>query len=334
MRTFLTLDYELFMGNVCGSIQNCLVTPVTILLETLDKYDVKATFFVDASLLYKMDEFRLEYPSLQKEWKLITDNIQLIYNCGHDVELHIHPQWYYSNYDGICWKMDLDHFKLSDMNRNEVDDYVRKSQELLESLIEKKTIAFRAGGYSIQDLKDYQDFYKLHHLCIDSSVLSGMKFFSENQWYDYTSIPNKSQYRFGRDITKDEVDGEVIEVPITTKYISKASYFLHQIYKKKNARQLQKWGDGKAIIPAHYNNFSRIKKVLTRDNYIMASFDEDGGRWIKALFDGQLLEDKDFVIISHPKSLSPYSFAKMNEFFSYVAGKTEFMTMAELKKNN
>lgn len=332
MRTFLTLDYELFMGDVCGSIQNCLITPVNKLLDVLNKYNIKATFFVDSSLLYRMNELRPQYRSLQKEWELLTENIRLLHNSGHDVELHIHPQWYFSNYNGISWIMDLDHFKLSDMNRNEVDDYVRKSQELLESLIEKKTIAFRAGGYSIQDLKDYQDFYRLRHLSIDSSVLSGLKFFSENQWYDYTSIPNKSHYRFGSDITKEEVDGGVIEVPITTKYISKTSYFLHQIYKKKNARLLQRWGDGKAIIPAHYNNYTRIKKVLARDNYIMASFDDAGGRWIKNIFDKQLLEDKDLVIISHPKLLTPYSFTKMDEFFSYAVGKTKFMTMADLEK--
>lgn len=330
MKTFLTYDYELFMGDVCGSIQNCLINPVTEVLSILDQYQAKATFFVDAALLFRLNELRSRHVSLQKQWDLLVDNISHIEKKGHDVELHIHPQWYFSSYNGISWKMDLDHFKLSDMDRVSVDEKVTVSQQLLETIVGRETHVFRAGGYSIQDLENYEFFFKKHHLKVDSTVLTGLKFNSENQRYDYSSIKTSMPYRFSNNIVVEDSQGYVLEVPITTFAVNKFRYLEHLLYKKRHSSLLQVAGDGHAIVPANHSVYNRAQRIMGRDNYFSASFDGVGGRWIRKIFDRQMMINSDMVVISHPKLHTNYSAQKMRDFFNYANNKTEFMTLAEL----
>lgn len=330
MNTFLTYDYELFTGSVCGSVGNCLIAPISEILRILGQYQVKGTFFVDASFLSRLNDLRGKYASLQKEYDLLIGNICFLEEQGHDVELHIHPQWYFSSFYGLGWDMDLKHFKLSDVERSEVDELVSQSQGLLESIIGRKVHAFRAGGYSIQDMERYDDFYRDHHLFVDSTVLSGLSFFSENQSYDYSKVNKGISYRFSNDITQEDVNGSVLECPITTAPVSKLQYIEHLSFKRRNASIMKRAGDGMAITPSKNSIYDRASRILGRENYISASFDDANGRWIKRIFDRQLEAGQDFVVISHPKSHTKYSFCKMDEFLKYSIGKTEFKTMSQL----
>lgn len=330
MRTFLTYDYELFMGDVCGSIQNCLITPVHEIMSILDQFHAKATFFVDAAYLLRLSELKERYGSLQSQYEQLVDNIICLENKGHDVELHIHPQWYYSTYNGINWKMDLDHFKLSDMELSMMDKKVAESQCLLEEIIGRTTHAFRAGGYSIQDLENYDEFFRKHQLKVDSTVLTGLKFDSENQRYDYSMVKTNTPYRFSKDITKEDIRGDVLEVPITTCAVGKLRYLEHLLFKRTHASLLKRAGDGHAIVPANNTLFTRGQRVLSSDNFFSASFDDASGRWIKKIFDKQYTADSDMVVISHPKLHTNYSALTMKSFFEYTKGKTEFMTMSQL----
>ena len=333
MRTFLTYDYELFTGDVCGSVGNCLITPIMEIVEILEQYHIKATFFVDASFLYRLNELRHIYPSLQSQWLLITENIKNLNEKGHDIELHIHPQWYYSSFNGIQWIMDIKHFKLSDLDRQQVDIFVAKSKQLLEMIIGHAIHAFRAGGYSIQELDDYKEFFIKHELFIDSTVLSGMKYKSENQSYDYSNIPNKSIYRFDNNITKEDENGRVLELPITTYYVNKLEYLNHLLFQKRNAVILKRAGDGKAIVPIKNSLFTRSLRILQRDNYISASFDDANANMVQRIFERQHNKNKDLVIISHPKLHSQFSLLKMNEFLVNACDKTEFFTVKQLTNN-
>ena len=330
MKTFLTYDYELFMGDVCGSIQNCLISPVTEITNILQRYHIKATFFVDAAFLYRMNVLRDQFKALESQWELLVENISWLESEGHDVELHIHPQWYYSSYNGIHWKMDLEHFKLSDMPRDDVDSLVSQSQTLLESIIGRKTCAFRACGYSIQDLESYRDFFINHHIKVDSTVLSGLKFHSENQAYDYSAVTGNKPYFFNEDITHELENGDILEVPITTFYVSKIQYLEHLLFQKRKASVLKRSGDGRAIVPANNSLSIRAKRVLGRDNYMSASFDDANGRWINLIFDSQLKDGKDMVVISHPKLHTRYSSDKMIDFIEHSLDKSEFSTMYQL----
>ncbi len=43
----ITFDYELFLGEKSGTVQQCLIDPTDKLLDLLGKYAFKALFFID-----------------------------------------------------------------------------------------------------------------------------------------------------------------------------------------------------------------------------------------------------------------------------------------------
>ena len=57
MNCFITLDYELFLGEKTGTVDGCLVKPMDALLRVLDKYGIKANVMVDAAYLLRMKQF-------------------------------------------------------------------------------------------------------------------------------------------------------------------------------------------------------------------------------------------------------------------------------------
>lgn len=73
--------------------------------------------------------------------------------------MHFHPQWLYSEYNDGMWKMDFDHYKLSDMSTDFLTLTFSNAKLLLESIIEK-VIAFRAGGYSLSAFWNYKNVYR------------------------------------------------------------------------------------------------------------------------------------------------------------------------------
>ena len=112
MDIYLTLDYELFLNDISGDVDHCLITPGNALLDLCDSQGIKATFFVDAAFLYRLEELKNEHPVLLQDLRKVSNHIQDIVRRGHSIGLHIHSQWYYSEFDGIKWNIDFDRLLL------------------------------------------------------------------------------------------------------------------------------------------------------------------------------------------------------------------------------
>lgn len=167
MKIYLTLDYELFMGNHVGSVEQCLIKPTERLMTILKQHNAKATFFVDASYLYALNKKRISSSKLQSDFESIAYQLLQIKKAGHAIQLHIHPQWYCAEFDGSKWILDEKYYKLSDLPKHIVPSLFIETKNLLESLIEDKVSAFRAGGYSIQSYKEIADLFSSAGILID-----------------------------------------------------------------------------------------------------------------------------------------------------------------------
>ena len=109
MDLFITLDYELFMGKKTGSVESCLLSPMNSFISMLDRYGIKATIFVDAAYLLRLSELKDKHDKLKSDFELISDHLKCLEQDGHDIQLHFHPQWIYSDYDSKQWIMDFEH---------------------------------------------------------------------------------------------------------------------------------------------------------------------------------------------------------------------------------
>jgi len=336
MDIFFTLDYELFLGRRPGTPEKCLIQPMSELSTISEKYGVKFTIFVDAAYLYRLSQLSVLYTQLKKDYELVANNIRKLEEEGHDIELHFHPQWLYSDYDSINnrWNMDLKHYKLSDIPKEELERMFHDCKSLLDGIIGRKTIAFRAGGYSLNSYDDYCNLLKKNGIVMDSSVNCHRKVCSVFQSYDYRFAPRKTLWHFDDKLEIEVENGILTEIPITiSKTYLGATYLLKKRKLQKSIEKCKKWGDGVGV-GVHMSKYDRIKDLLSKfltGKEFAASIDNFQSVNLINLY--EFCTDKKFdkmVIIGHPKEASPQSIREIDFFLQKVYKVNQFKTFYHL----
>ena len=333
MKILITLDYELFLNDIVGTIDNCLIKPMECFNNVCANHGVKAVIFVDMAYVFRLKQLSENNLFAKSEYEKVVSNIIALQRFGHDIELHLHPQWFFSDLIGEAWVLDWDHYKLSDIPVNEASDYFEKSVCLLEEIIGSKVIAFRAGGYSIQDFVEFHNVMKNNKLVVDSSVLPFAKTSNKgkNHRYDYSKPSIKTLYRFSADVAEEDRSGILYELPISTcKSMGIWKYFQT---KRMNMRRYRtkNWEDGgdfpQAKMRVLYQYLCKISaKMLTVASidyqsffnleYVYRSYKEKGAEY--------------FTIIGHPKNISADSLAYLDSFLSKVENEDDIIVIRDV----
>lgn len=321
MKLLITLDYELYNGKYGGSIENCIIKPTWEFLKVLDKYSVKATFFVDTVFLNRLLVLKEQNSSLENDWKSIQQQLSYLHAHGHDLQLHLHPQWYHATYEDEKWQSVLSDYKLSDMPRPVVAEMFDKGVSLLNSINNHKTVAYRAGAYCIQTLDDYHEFFLKNGLKIDSSVNRNMSSKTpDHQWYDYTNIPKSYIYHFEDDVTKEKEGGVFLEVSIPSYRMSKLNDVINHIRRYFNNDSKTTWGDGVGSIGHYEKKKDRLWHKLTSRLHpmrVVASIDGCGAESLDNIFKKEKAREGEYIMImGHPKSFTPYSLRLLDKFLA------------------
>ena len=324
MNIYITLDYELFFGSESGTIDNCIIKPTQELLNIVEPYNIKIICFVDAGYIVALEKYKAKFPELEVDYQKITDQISYLSQNNHGIELHIHPHWENSYYDGSKWVFNTDKYKLSDFNTSEVENIVKKYNDVLIKISNKSPKAFRAGGWSAQPFSHIKNALLDNNVLIDSSVYPKGYYNSKNQEFDFRNVDNyKTKYNFSDDLTQEDVNGLFTEIPISSCEIS--PFFFWNFAFKKIFKQDKhtSFGDGIAI---KMNKKGMIRLMLTY-SYSVVSIDGFKSSLIKRSFNKYINNTKNqgnFVLIGHPKAFTPYSLKKLQYFVKNNVNKHEF----------
>ena len=318
----LTFDYELFFKK-SGTLQNCILKPVDVLLELFKKYQIKATFFIDVLYYLRL----AENAETIEDSKLLKDQLQRLVLNGHRIELHLHPHWLDAKYENGYWLFPTyEHYQLQSLPQEKINDLFISGKQILEDIAQKidktyKVIAFRAGGFNIQPFDKYIEAFKKCNLKIDSSVAPGS--YNKSKYihnFDFRNAPRKSYYKFSNDPIIEDKDGEFLEIPISVYKQSLFDFIYKKIHSKyctnmKNQNN-NKFGDGEGIDGS--NGIQKLFKKICTDS--LAFNLED--RYLNC--NHQLMINKinqikaPFVnFISHPKSLSQNSITCIKKLANY-----------------
>ncbi|MBR2101217.1 MAG: hypothetical protein IJ928_00525 [Prevotella sp.] len=331
MKVILTLDYELYLGAKAGTVERCLVEPMAQLLKATAFSGAKFTLLVDAAYLYMLNKEKDSHEALKKDYKAVTDNLMFLQEQGHDIQLHVHPQWYFSKFDGKEWCLDTVHYKLCDVDEKKMTELFVESKRLLDAVVGKQTVAFRAGGFSAQPTALLGRLFKASGVRIDTSVCPGTSYDSDCQKYDYTNVPNKCIYRFSDDICKEDVNGDFLEVPISMIKVSPVFHWKLAVTKLAvkfgGGAQFRRMGDGQSV----KTTGSSILTRMTRTVDTMATIDEFKASLLKSAYRKAKKSGQEyFCVLGHPKLATPYSVGKLAEFCEYVKSKgDEFATLSD-----
>ncbi len=318
MNVYLTLDYELFLGEKTGTPENCLIRPMDELCKVADKHKFKFVIFVDATYLLRMRQLKGQFKEVDRQYDLVSTHVKSLAEQGHDIELHFHPQWLYSIWDEESqeWKMDRDHYKLSDLPLEEANTSLKAAKELLDSVVGYKTIAYRAGGFCLNEFEDFKETFKELGLKYDSSVAQYGHIASKVHYYDYRRIPKEQIYRFSDSIKKKDVSGEFTELSITGFRFTPWYYqFIVRPIKLSSSHSLR-YGDGKVI--SDKQNFVLHKlKSLFRPFAQLASID-GGSSNLMELYHNRIVKTgyQEMIMIGHPKNTTSVELENLDSFLA------------------
>ncbi len=323
MQVILTFDYELFFGTTTGSVQKCMIEPTDRLLEIASRHQIPLVFFVDIGFLVKLQEYRSRYPELESDFNRIVAQLQRMQTLNCEVQLHIHPHWEKSVYDGSKWVLVTDGcYKLSDFPDEEAAAIVRKYHAALTELSGKKPTTYRAGGWCIQPFSQVEQVFRELEIEKDSTVFPGGKFESEHYDFDFTGVPVFSNpYRFRSEITKAEPSGNFLEIPIASWEFSPWFYWRLYALGRLNPADHKMIGDGSFLAQP-----GRKKSVLLHRTWNHVS--SDGYYASKLISQAKCYNRKQvrvFVVIGHPKGMTNYSLKKLESFVARTKQVYEFV---------
>ena len=300
-----------------------MLEPTDRLLDMAEKHQVSMTFFVDVGFLIRLWEKSNEFDCLTQDKAAIEKQIQRMLQLGCDVQLHIHPHWEKSYYDGQKWIVNaVTSYKLADFSIIEIDAIVRKYYQFLNELTGIKPVAFRAGGWCIQPFSLLEKTFQELDISYDSSVFPGGKFESESYDFDFTSVPRyTSTYRFQNDVCVADETGFFTEIPISSWNFSPFFYWKLYGLGRLFPNQHKMMGDGN-FLPQP----GRKKSVLTSSTWNHVSSDGYYASLLKKQAKYyELLGVDRFVIIGHPKGMTRFSLKKLETFIQQNKSRYSFV---------
>jgi hypothetical protein len=324
----LTIDYELFLGEKTGTVNDCMIEPTEKLASIIEKNGSRMTVFWDILHYYRLLELENGYPELMQDRLLIEKQILDLTRRGHDIQLHIHPHWLDAKYENGNWIFEYKRFKLHNLlkenNPNDINTIVgcvTYSKRLLEKLIREvnpgyKVMAFRAGGYLIEPFGKIMEALLINEIKIDSSVCPNS--FNDDGIFsfDFRSYQNKAKYSFKSSPKDIEETGSFVEIPITTVKIPALINLFFKILRKIKYPDLESERKGSGT-----GEYSKVKGINNYNKF----FSLTHSKFSQLTTDSNFKERLDYIInkvpdhstmILHPKLLNSHTLWILENYIS------------------
>ena len=315
MKFLLSLDYELFFGSKIGSVDHCLIEPVTTLLKQLAHTGLKLSFFVDATFLVRLREEGKKFPVLQTEYDKIRQHLELLKKQGHDIQLHIHPHWIDSCFDGSSWRIHTDRYTLHDFSPGLRREIVSSCKQELEQIVGDSVFAFRGGGWCIQPFDQIADALHAENIWLESTVFFRGKSEDSQRHYDFTAAPKSDHYCFSDDPVSEDPAGSFVEVPIGSFRVNPAFFWRLAWAKKFGGKKYRSFGDGSAMVADRSYYLTRLTQYT---NSVVSIDGLKAGLLSKAYKQISEHREKNLLhAMGHPKAISPYSIDKLAAFLTH-----------------
>jgi hypothetical protein len=154
----ITVDYEIF-GNGTGDVRQHVTEPAERMARVCEEYQAPLTVFFEAE---EYAAFRRYSKNLRKNLgydpaRLMRDQAVDLCRRGHDLQLHLHPQWHGALYQDRQWVLHHERLTVDALfgSQSETDAYVASRKAIIDELArdsegENLAAVYRAGGFAAQ----------------------------------------------------------------------------------------------------------------------------------------------------------------------------------------
>lgn len=331
----LTLELELFFGSDSGTVENSMIRPVRKLLELVSKHNMKFTVFWDVMHYVRICQLANGAPDLELDKELIENEIKSLLEKGHDIQMHIHPHWLDSNWDGTKWIFDYSRYKIQDLsNRPDPNDpnTILGCITLARTTIEKvcrevvsnyKVTCFRAGSNSTIPFADLGHALKENNIFIDSSAVKGIERSASFAPINYTWMPDILYYPFNDSPLDFDSNGVFWEFPIETIAISPFRQLYFNLINRLKYVYTGRYGDGKGLGEHYTAPKPHLAKYFKESFSKFTPEDSFPEEWYYYL---DKARDMSIAVIQ-PKNMSPLSFKMIED--SLESNKLRFISLKQ-----
>jgi hypothetical protein len=219
----ITSDYELPAGGY-GDVRRHVIEPTRRMLDICDDNDAKLTIMAEMGELWALEDpqnqsftTRLSYdPAL-----LIRGQLQETVRRGHDVQLHLHPQWIGAQWRSPSWVLDYSHYHLGDFGHDRMVALLLRGKTDLESMLRPisqgySCIGYRAGHWNTHPSGPYIAALLAAGLKSDTSVFKWGVADTTATRFDYRNAHSNicAWYACANDINQATSDQTLLELPI------------------------------------------------------------------------------------------------------------------------
>lgn len=187
----LTDDWEL-RGNGAGDIEEIQFRPMRELVRIYNRHNVRSTFNAEVMQQLTFRRFEREFPELRRLADSWDAHVIEAFRQGHDIQLHLHPQWTKAEYRDGNWKLSGD---WSILNYDEQEAYrlLSAGKQYLENLLrpvnpDYACVSFRAGSSVIAPSPFILNTLVRLGIQLDMSIVGRMYHDTRNVRIDYRGV--------------------------------------------------------------------------------------------------------------------------------------------------
>src|SRR5215210_1214735 len=126
-------DWEL-SGNGSGDVEELQFRPMRELVKIYNAHAIRGSFNAEMMQQLTFRRFENEYPELKTLADRWDSHVRETFEQGHDVQLHIHPQWRGARYEGGAWRLAAD-WNILNHEPEAALGMMRAGKEYLENLL-------------------------------------------------------------------------------------------------------------------------------------------------------------------------------------------------------
>ena len=348
----LTHDWEL-RGDGSGDIEQIQFAPLRRLLEIYRKHDARTIFLPDLMQQIRFRQLESEHHELKSLADKWDEHVREAFRQGHDIQLHLHPQWRDGRYQDGRWHLNGD-WSILNYNHDAAYAMLAAGKDYLEKLLRPidpsyRCVAFRAGALAAAP-SDHL-FKSLANLGIqlDVSIAGGLFVEDGNIQLDYRDCEEDFLPFYPAMEDARKVSGtreEIVCVPLNHFYGSRRAVTRQNISLAANriskgaARQPpeQRINDQKSDGPSRLAfAFDKLVKPVMKRKYFVS----DTGRLNHRLMQEMLgsirrraqesgLSQVPVVLTNHPKDVRDWSGLERFVGETSQAADLKFVTLTEL----
>jgi hypothetical protein len=285
MDVLLSLDYEI-LGNGGGDVVRDLIQPTGRLLDICDRHRVKMTIMFEVGEYWAFESYDsqlradLGYSPCEQMKLQAIDAI----GRGHDIQLHLHPQWIGAWYNRGVWRLQDACWRLADLPEGlesqeriaSISSALCRGKHTLEKMLrpckaDYECICFRAGGFYAQPSGDIIRAMKTVGLSADSSVVKGYKASVPFQ-VDYSHVDpgNASWWTTDVELTGEGKPGEnILELSVSSRMEPywksfKLAKVRATLRRRRIEREAHKSGVEGSVVSSIPSCGTVLRKILTK----------------------------------------------------------------------